>query len=329
MTKGCLWWSAVTDHSQRRHPFSFTVIWSLYPAMLGQAIPSAFGFFRLAKTGIVFDFDDGLSSVHTNAFPIMKKYGIKGTCHVITSYVGTGSCMTVAQLRELQESGWTIDSHGDTHVNLSLLDEAGQLAELKTSMDWLKARGFDYDTIATPYGGFNTVSLKLFQQLGYRMHRGYSSLGYGSDIFPFINPWRVRSDPIANTEESSVAITRVDTNMNANRLMFFTCHGIAPGTAPNDYDPAKLQAVIEHIIDKGYPTYNFTEVADSYYNHKILGQVMVFETASETLTNGIDSIYIGSDEVYANHFDGAYKDLFVTKDMLGCRELANLWNCKY
>jgi hypothetical protein len=50
MTEGCLWWSGLTDYAQRRHPFSFTVIWSLYPASSGQAIPSAFGLFRIAET---------------------------------------------------------------------------------------------------------------------------------------------------------------------------------------------------------------------------------------------------------------------------------------
>ncbi len=50
MTVGCLWWSAVTDHAEQRHPFSFSLIWSLYPAISGQAIPSAFSHFRLAET---------------------------------------------------------------------------------------------------------------------------------------------------------------------------------------------------------------------------------------------------------------------------------------
>ena len=38
--------------AQRQRRLSFPKIWSLYPAILGQAIPSAFGHSRLAETGL-------------------------------------------------------------------------------------------------------------------------------------------------------------------------------------------------------------------------------------------------------------------------------------
>lgn len=68
-------------------------------------------------------FDDGLESVYTVAYPIMKQYGLTGIVGVITSKVGKTqvldrkryNCMTIEQLKDLVFNGWEIASHSVTH----------------------------------------------------------------------------------------------------------------------------------------------------------------------------------------------------------------------
>ena len=50
MTNGCLWWFACNRSPIKEASFSFSILWSLYPACSAQAIPSVLGLFRVAKT---------------------------------------------------------------------------------------------------------------------------------------------------------------------------------------------------------------------------------------------------------------------------------------
>ncbi len=74
-----------------------------------------------SKDPVVITFDDGLESTYTIAFPIMQQYGIKGTVYVVPSLVGTSGYMTLDQLTELHNAGWTIASHTWDHQDLTTL----------------------------------------------------------------------------------------------------------------------------------------------------------------------------------------------------------------
>lgn len=71
-----------------------------------------------ARAGMLtLTFDDGLVSVHANAFPILKKYGLVATTGIIAARLKNtdDDFMTVAQVRDLSKGGWEIASHGLTH----------------------------------------------------------------------------------------------------------------------------------------------------------------------------------------------------------------------
>ncbi len=70
-----------------------------------------------AKGMVTFSFDDGLSSVYSDAFPILKKYHLKATAGIVYNRVisGNDDYMDVEQVKELQDNGWEIASHGYTH----------------------------------------------------------------------------------------------------------------------------------------------------------------------------------------------------------------------
>ena len=60
----------------------------------------------------VITFDDGIDSIYTNRAWLSDR-GIKGTCYVYPSAIGTPGYMTWAQLDELYALGWDICNHAD------------------------------------------------------------------------------------------------------------------------------------------------------------------------------------------------------------------------
>ncbi len=300
-------------------------------AVIGLAIQQTRTELKLYVTiprGIIIDFDDARESVFLNAYPVLKKYNIKGTTHVITNSVGTTNYMSLINLKELKRNGWTVDSHTMTHLNLSTLTEAEQKVELKGAMDWLKNYGFDYDLLATPYGGHNNTTIKVLIDIGIRMHRGYSSLGYGGNNYPLVDRYKIKSDPVSNTETSQETKDRIDSRMSNYQLMHLTFHGIDDGVDAINYSPSKFEEVIEHIALNNYPTYTFSEILKAYDENRIIGNIEEYSIESASTIVGLNKVFIGSDSLFNNQFEGVYKDLFITHDILGKKELSNIWGVK-
>jgi len=71
---------------------------------------------------IVITFDDGYKDVYENAYPIMKKYGFRGTLFVIDKLIGAPGYVNLAMLKQLAKEGWEIGGHSRTHRNLTNLE---------------------------------------------------------------------------------------------------------------------------------------------------------------------------------------------------------------
>lgn len=120
---------------------------------------------------VVITFDDGYKDNYTNAFPILKKYGLKATVFVITDTVDkNNSYMTSAELRELQNGGIDIESHTAGHDDLSKLSYDAQMKTLNTSRVFLEnLLGKRVRYIAFPCGRFNSFTEKAASDAGYAM----------------------------------------------------------------------------------------------------------------------------------------------------------------
>jgi len=78
------------------------------------------------KTLVSLSFDDGREDTYRTTYQVMKRYGFRGTIHVVTGYVdGTWmpekwctakGAITVEQLKEMKDYGFEISSHGDKHI---------------------------------------------------------------------------------------------------------------------------------------------------------------------------------------------------------------------
>ncbi len=97
---------------------------------------------------ISLSFDDSRSDTYDVAKPIMEKYGLTGTCNVITdfvlnpshfSFVSAANSMTAEQVIEWVKWGGEIACHGSTHKNTP--------NDIIKNIDELKRIGVDIGTI--------------------------------------------------------------------------------------------------------------------------------------------------------------------------------------
>ena len=125
---------------------------------------------NIAKSkSVIITFDDGYKDNLLNALPILKKYGFKATCFIISNFVGKTNIwdmkktnyikkelMTSLDIKEWVKNGMLIGSHSHNHSNLTKLDNNDLRIELAYSKELLeniisqKISDFSY-----PYGKVN------------------------------------------------------------------------------------------------------------------------------------------------------------------------------
>jgi len=148
-------------------------------------------FLKKRKERFLLTFDDGYKSIFQNAFPLIRKHGIKGIVFLTTDYLdGKISLdkffdnrfspvpLTWEEVREISDAGFEIGSHSLTHRNMAELDEETAYRELALS----KERIFDMTGSVTssfsyPFGhaqSFTARTIQILRRLGYT--RAYSNI---------------------------------------------------------------------------------------------------------------------------------------------------------
>jgi len=136
-------------------------------------------------------FDDGFGGVYRNAFPVMKKHGIRGVVFLTTDlldskvsmskYFGKGHYpgpMTWDQAKEMSSSGFRIGSHTVTHGNLGKLDDRDLSREMTESARKIEAMiGKKPDLFSYPFGNagsFTEKTGRVLEEAGYS--KGYTNI---------------------------------------------------------------------------------------------------------------------------------------------------------
>jgi len=129
---------------------------------------------------VIITFDDGCSSVFQYAFPVMQKYGFKGTIFMLSDYVGRFNDwdvqfggrkfkhLSVQELRELQEYGFETASHGKSHQPLSAgnINTEREISESKASLENLL--GSEVISFCYPFGRFDDFTVNAVISAGYK-----------------------------------------------------------------------------------------------------------------------------------------------------------------
>ena len=117
---------------------------------------------------IIISFDDGWAEQYSVAFPILKKYGLRGTFFIYTNPVEHSKYVTWAQLQEMTNAGMEIGSHAQSHPHLRAVSAAEALKELSESKAVLEKRlGKPVVVFNYPFGEFNSAVTELVKRAGY------------------------------------------------------------------------------------------------------------------------------------------------------------------
>jgi peptidoglycan/xylan/chitin deacetylase (PgdA/CDA1 family) len=119
---------------------------------------------------VVLTFDDGHLDNYTNAYPILKKYGLKATFFVIVDSLNKPNFLTTEQVKEMSASGLiAFGSHtlGERYLP-SIVDKDDLRHEIFESKRKLEAAlGRPVNCFSYPIGGFNAEIRQMVIDAGY------------------------------------------------------------------------------------------------------------------------------------------------------------------
>ncbi|MBU3191719.1 polysaccharide deacetylase family protein [Clostridium bowmanii] len=120
---------------------------------------------------IVITFDDGYKDNYTNAYPILKEFGLKATVFVITNTIDTEkNYLTSNEIRSMDSNNMRIASHTTAHEQLdkiSYSDNVKTMTASKAKLEKILGRNINY--FAYPYGVNNDSTRKAAKESGYKL----------------------------------------------------------------------------------------------------------------------------------------------------------------
>ena len=159
------------------------------------------GEIELPKKPVLITFDDGYADNYTNAFPILKYYGMRATIFVIPAFVGKyRNYLTWNELREMEDEGIiTVESHTMNHYKLEELPDDEIRSELLNSKQILEENlGHPVEFLAYPTGTYNLHIAGIAKEVGYN---GAFTIKYGN-VDTGSNFFALERVPIFHTENT-------------------------------------------------------------------------------------------------------------------------------
>ena len=143
----------------------------------------------LPRCAACITFDDGYVDNYTNAWPILKKYGMKATLFMIADSIGAPRFVNAEQLREMNAGGFDVQSHTYSHKDMRKLTYAQVQTELtksKTILSTLLHKPINY--IAYPCGFTNSTVDAETKAAGYRLAVTVTAGNASPDKNPYALP---------------------------------------------------------------------------------------------------------------------------------------------
>ena len=146
---------------------------------------------------VILAFDRGYKTTFTKAKPILDKYDFKATIFVACDRTESSKGLNWDQLRQLQNEGHDIQSHGSTHLKLVDLDTYEEMESIvKEGKECLQEQGFNPTVFQAPYnkGGDDPKVAEIISKyfdFGFTGHAkymflncdGYENFDYGKDNY--------------------------------------------------------------------------------------------------------------------------------------------------
>ncbi len=183
-------------------------------ALLDEVVSGTLRTSTVSPDRVVVTFDDGVEEVYTQAFPVLRRYGISATVYLATrfieeqrpfrfpGYLGESSDgarpLTWAQVRAMVASGLvTVGAHTHTHADLTRLTLTAVEEELEQSKRLIERRlGVSVAHFAYPWGAESTAVKRLVA----RRFRTAVLGGSGKNVLPIVDPLALRRRPVQQSD---------------------------------------------------------------------------------------------------------------------------------
>lgn len=143
---------------------------------------------------VVLTFDDGHESDHRHAFPMLKELNFPASFFPYTDAIGHENYMTWEMIKELSDHGFTIGSHGVSHVDLRTVNTDRLIHELHDSKELIEQNiGKSIEFFALPFGGTNRTIADHVKAAGYKRAlttQRYINVANGSIL---LHRWNIKS----------------------------------------------------------------------------------------------------------------------------------------
>lgn len=146
----------------QQSPFTADVV---FKTMIGNA---------KGRPKIVLTFDDSHSTHNSVLFPLMAKYGFKGTLFAVTSQLGLAKKQTLADIKTMYDAGWDVGVNTTTDVAItSFASDALLVADIQSAQDILVKAGMNrgLEHMALSNGAWSEARLVALQSMGIKTAR--------------------------------------------------------------------------------------------------------------------------------------------------------------
>ena len=176
-----------------------------FTTMSLEEVYEAFETGKVPVKPVAITFDDGYADNYTEAYPILKEYGMKATFFIITNNTDKdGYYMSTDMLKEMKENGMEIENHTAYHFELGGASLADQKMTIEDGKEFLKENiGVDSKFLCYPAGKYDDTTVSLDAQLGIKAavttEYGFASINDGLYTLK-----RVRISPMSMDSFSSI-----------------------------------------------------------------------------------------------------------------------------
>lgn len=124
---------------------------------------------QLPAKSIVITLDDGYLDNYQHAYPVFKKYGVKGNFMIATGLLGGADYMSWENIREMAGSGLAyFTDHTWSHYSVGYGSADKIRYEIVTAKQQLQdATGQTVDIFTYPYGSSDNLSIDILKQEGF------------------------------------------------------------------------------------------------------------------------------------------------------------------
>lgn len=204
----------------------------------------------------VFTFDDGLSSLYTDVFPMFDTANAKFTGYLVSDTIGTAGVITLAQAQEMDAAGMDMANHGKTHTPFDTITQAQAEAELSGCKNVLDAAGMTRASshFAYPTGAYNAAALAALVTQGILTARA-TTPGYDSirEVHDYIGLHKLNGYLNNTNAPLSQLKDAADEAKLYNQIIIFYGHAVTGA------ETTKLAALLAYIQSINMPTITISE----------------------------------------------------------------------